>query len=863
MSKFLTGLRGWKLYVLTYVGLLLISHLVIGLFESPIALEKEPNREIELTEVDENGQLTDGRAIILYEDLYDSTQAGQPAVVLLPGGPEGPEVFDPLIPKLKDHFRLIIPHLPGYSKTGEQLPDYSFESLADYAQQLSDALALREAHVIGYGLGGASAIHWAHEDTARIRSVSLVSSIGVQELELLGGYTLNHAVYGIQLGIVWLLHNAIPHFGLFDALDINVPYAKSYYESDQRPIRSHLKKYKKPMLILHGTEDALVPLVVAREHHRIVPHSVIQLYQADHELTETHSDSLANDIRAFIERVEEGKAPTIADASEERLTEAAKPFANVDFAKFEGISLLIIMVIIILATLISEDLTCIGAGLLAARGLIGFWPATLACLIGIFIGDVGLYLAGRFIGKKAVRKAPIKWFVSEGDLDKSAEWFKRRGPMIIIASRFLPGSRFPTYFSAGIIGAGFWMFISYFLLAAVVWTPMLVGISQLLGNELLRYFSLYQDYAIWAFLVLVILLVIIAKAIIPAFSYRGRRFLVSRYRRLTRWQHWSPFLLYVPVTCYILYLGLKYRCMTLFTLANPGIPDGGFVGESKSDILSQFDEQIVETFAFLPSDMDYSETKEKAYAFMREHSLDFPVVLKPDVGQRGQGVQIIHTGEMLGEYLRTAGKNLIIQEFIEGEEYGVFYYRRPDDAKGHILSITTKNLIYVKGDGQKTIEELILANDEAVTLAKYHLEQNREQLYEIPAKGERLPIVELGTHARGAIFEEGSSLVTRKLAHAFDDICNPVSGFFFGRLDIKVPAADHLQEGKKIKIIEVNGVTSESTNIYDDQYSFFQGMKILCRQWRLAFVIGAQNRKRGFEPPSTIAFLKRVFQVYR
>src|SRR5699024_3400336 len=423
--------------------------------------------------------------------------AAKPVVMLLPGGPEGPEVFDKLANDLKTKFRVIIPYLPGYGTPKKKLPSYSFKSLGLYTNQLADTLGLDEVHVVGYGLGGASAIHWANRDSAQIASLTLLSSIGVQELELLGSYTLNHAVHSIQLAGVWLLHNAIPHFGLFNALGVNVPYARSFYESDQRPLRSHLRNYRKPMLILHGEDDPLVPAVLAREHHRIVPQSSIVLYQADHDLVETHSDSLSGEITSFIDRVEEGHADSRAYVSSEKLQRASQPFSNIDFAKFKGTSLLILMLIIIISSFISEDLTAIGAGLLAARGLIGFWPAVAACFVGIFIGDVGLYLVGRFIGKKAADKVPFKWIISRDALDQSASCVSRKGPMIIVSSRFLPGSRLPTYFSAGVIGAGFWMFITYFLISAVIWTPLLVGISKLLGNELLRYFTVYKDYALW------------------------------------------------------------------------------------------------------------------------------------------------------------------------------------------------------------------------------------------------------------------------------------------------------------------------------------------------------------------------------
>ena len=40
-----------------------------------------------------------------------------------------------------------------------------------------------------------------------------------------------------------------------------------------------------------------------------------------------------------------------------------------------------------------------------------------------------------------------------------------------------------------------------------------------------------------------------------------------------------------PVVLYILYLAIRHRSLTLFTAANPAIPGGGFVGESKGAIL--------------------------------------------------------------------------------------------------------------------------------------------------------------------------------------------------------------------------------------------------------------------------------------
>jgi membrane protein DedA with SNARE-associated domain len=199
-----------------------------------------------------------------------------------------------------------------------------------------------------------------------------------------------------------------------------------------------------------------------------------------------------------------------------------------------GMELVWALVLIALATLISEDLACISAGLMAARGTIGLLPAVVASFVGILLGDILLYLAGRFIGQPALDRAPLKWVIKEEDAAKAARWFSAKGPAIIITSRFLPGCRLPTYFSAGMLGTGFWRFTIYFSVAAVLWTPLLVGLSSLVGNRMFVYYDTFKSYGIMIVMATVLLIWMSVKLIVPLFSYRGRRQLLSFYRRLTR-----------------------------------------------------------------------------------------------------------------------------------------------------------------------------------------------------------------------------------------------------------------------------------------------------------------------------------------
>jgi hypothetical protein len=189
--------------------------------------------------------------------------------------------------------------------------------------------------------------------------------------------------------------------------------------------------------------------------------------------------------------------------------------------------------------------------------------------------------------------------------------------------------------------------------------------------------------------------------------------------------------------------------------------------------------------------------------------------------------------------------NTLIQEYVPGEEFGVFYYRFPDQARGRIFAITEKQFPVVMGDGTRTLEQLILDDQRAVCMARYFLKKHASDLWKVPAHGVRIQLVELGTHCRGAVFLDGSWVKTRELEETIDRICRSFDGFYFGRFDIRTPSIEDLMKGRNFKVIELNGVTSEATSIYDPRNSVLTAYRILFEQWRTAFEIGRQNRARG------------------
>ena len=330
-------------------------------------------------------------------------------------------------------------------------------------------------------------------------------------------------------------------------------------------------------------------------------------------------------------------------------------------------------------------------------------------------------------------------------------------------------------------------------------------------------------------------------------SYRKRRLLWSSWLRLMKWEYWPAWASYVPLALWIGVLAVRHRSLVAFTAANPAMPAGGFVGESKIDILrglSRSGNSIARSALIggsLPSDVK----RQLALAFMQRDDVGLPVVLKPNEGQRGSGVVVARSQAELHWYLDQCVVDTIIQEYVAGAEFGVFYCRKPSEARGRIISITEKRLPAVVGDGRRSLERLILDDRRALGMARFHLYRQRDRLKHVPDAGEIVSLGDLGTHCRGARFQDGRAVLTQELERAFDDISKTFDGFYFGRYDVRVTSVEDFRRGAGFKVIELNGVTSEATHIYDPAVGLLEAYAALFEQWRLAFEIGAANVQRG------------------
>jgi membrane protein DedA with SNARE-associated domain len=516
------------------------------------------------------------------------------------------------------------------------------------------------------------------------------------------------------------------------------------------------------------------------------------------------------------------------------------------------------------ATFVSEDATCIATGLLIHSEQLNWAVGLGACVLGIFLGDLGLWLAGRVFGRRVLAWSWVSARLPASRVEHWGRWFDRRGWTAVLAARFLPGTRLPVYVAAGILGQRAGRFVLWALLAALLWTPLLVLLVALLGDVVIAPLQRFFGAGWLAFAAALAGFWLVVRALPRCATGVGRAQLWAAISRLWRWEFWPAWLFYIPLIPWLAYLAVRHRGLTTPTAANPGIvPHGGIVGESKFEILSRLpSEWIVPSALIAPAPVP-----ERVAALLRtiaERGWKFPLILKPDAGQRGAGLRLVRDPEAAARYFNEHPQAILAQAYHPGPfEAGIFYYRMPGEPTGRIFSVTDKQFPVLTGDGVSTVESMIWRHPRLRMQAGTFLARMNGQAEAILPADERLPLTIAGNHCQGTLFRDGSHLITPALEETVDAVARRFDGFFIGRFDVRYSDANVLKTGHGFAIVELNGVTSESTNIYDPSWRLGRAYRVLFRQWALLFEIGAQNRSMGRPVSRLGAVLRDVRAHYR
>ncbi len=253
-------------------------------------------------------------------------------------------------------------------------------------------------------------------------------------------------------------------------------------------------------------------------------------------------------------------------------------------------------------------------------------------------------------------------------------------------------------------------------------------------------------------------------------------------QRMVRWEFWPWQIVYLPVAAYWFLLAIKAKGWVFFSAANPCMRFGGLVAYSKADVIHLVPESYLPKTLIIEPESNLSELNVR----LTSNAMSLPLIIKPDMGERGKGVKVLWTEAELNLAVSGIKERYLLQTYTDlPMELGVMYSRHPEEPNGRITSIVVKELPVLVGNGKSTLLELMLANLRTRLSYKIHLKRFKDRLSEIISPGEEIKMVTVGNHMLGTTFFNVNHLITRELEDVFDELAKKIEGFLIGRFDLK------------------------------------------------------------------------------
>ncbi len=340
---------------------------------------------------------------------------------------------------------------------------------------------------------------------------------------------------------------------------------------------------------------------------------------------------------------------------------------------------------------------------------------------------------------------------------------------------------------------------------------------------------------------------------------KRRKYFWSDFKaRLIAWEFWPAWLINVPVFFMWIIQGLRNKNLLFFSCVNPSIPTGGFFSEEKWPIYKMFPSPYVPRSVLINPNMTLSEVR----SVLNKNNLTYPLLAKPNIGERGMGVSKLKSEAYLIRYHEGIKFKYIIQEFISfKKEMSVLAYRYPDEQHVRVTSICKKIKLSVIGDGKTSLEELVMG--------RYRTRKNWSRFRHafdgkrVLAKGEVLLLEPIGNHCRGTTFLDGNNLLDEPFRQTIEILFHSISAeVYYGRFDILFHNVEDFKSLKNFKIIEFNGVGSEPAHIYQPGFSLWKAYTELWQHARILGNIALAQKRRSVACMKWSSFI-RALKVYR
>jgi pimeloyl-ACP methyl ester carboxylesterase len=278
------------------LGRLLLLIVLIGVafdvvfYERPLwVAQQETHLGLFLHRVQSNYvMMPEGR--VHYYEAESRIPGGGIPLVLVHGLADRDESWAPMLERLRrSGFHVYAPDLLGYGRSPKPSDsDYSISTQTQFVADFIQAIGLQKPNVGGWSMGGWIALKLALDHPDMVNRVVIYDSAGIRH-QVVGGPQIFHPNDEAELQhLASLLEpNAkpLPSFVLKDALrhiaegQWVVDRSMDSMEGGKDLLDARLAGLTKPLLIVWGSDDQLLPLSIGQEMHGIYPRSELDILQ--------------------------------------------------------------------------------------------------------------------------------------------------------------------------------------------------------------------------------------------------------------------------------------------------------------------------------------------------------------------------------------------------------------------------------------------------------------------------------------------------------------------------------------------------------------------------------------------------------
>ena len=157
-----------------------------------------------------------------------------------------------------------------------------------------------------------------------------------------------------------------------------------------------------------------------------------------------------------------------------------------------------------------SDIVIVIGGTLVGAGDLSFILALIFSTLGSITGFMLMFYIGSTVDKKLIHSGRFK-YIPINSINIVEAWFRKYGYFVIIANRFLPGTRAVISFFAGISNLEPKKTFSLCFISALVWNIIMLYLGFMFGNNVEAidsYLTTYSNIVIVATIAIVLLLII-------------------------------------------------------------------------------------------------------------------------------------------------------------------------------------------------------------------------------------------------------------------------------------------------------------------------------------------------------------------